>query len=105
MKTHEFNWYGITCAALTAIRRGGLTEPERVEARLIFLEEGVAHFQNVCNNEVMNSAATLKPLAQTYEFTNERDAVRFARSRDRASIHIHVERISRGRWLVDISSK
>ncbi|AVJ49800.1 hypothetical protein PBI_LUCKY3_53 [Microbacterium phage Lucky3] len=52
----------------------------------------------------MNSSQPLKPLAQTYEFTNERDAVRFAKAQG-GPIHIHIERISRGRWFVDISSK
>lgn len=45
-----------------------------------------------------------KPLAITREFTNERDANKFAASHG-GPVHIHVERISRGRWFVDISAK
>lgn len=45
-----------------------------------------------------------KPLAQTYEFTNERDARNFAKAQG-GPIHIHIERIGRGRWFVDISAK
>lgn len=52
----------------------------------------------------MDTNENLKPLAQTYEFTNERDAVRFAKAHG-GSVNIHIERISRGRWFVDISSK
>ena len=46
----------------------------------------------------------LKPIAQTYEFTNERDAVQFANSHG-GPVVIYIEHFSRGRWFVDISSK
>lgn len=45
-----------------------------------------------------------KPLASVYEFTNERDANRFAKAQH-GPVNVHVERIARGRWFVDISSK
>jgi hypothetical protein len=40
----------------------------------------------------------------TKEFTNEKDAKAFARSQG-GPVNIHIEKVARGRWIVDISSK
>lgn len=52
----------------------------------------------------MESTQNLKTPAQTFEFSNERDAVRFAKAHH-GPINIKIERVARGRWLVEISDK